>query len=327
MKTKYSLLAIAVSLGFAANAQEIDDMYFTAGDRVALGQKNEVAMAARYAESDRQAVRSNPVNPSDTYTGRGVNPEFSAQQKNGAELVTENPDYFLASYAPKDLNSKLYSGSNSYNCGCNAYSGYGNPYGRYSSPYGMYSPYSMMSPYGLYSPYGMYSPYGYGSGLSMSMGFGMGSMMYGGYYGYGSYGYNPYGSGYGYGTPVVVDPVAISHGRRPVRASTVNNVQPVAQAGYVAGTNGRTRNTAASNYYDASWRNNPSNFPTRSYNYGGRSSGFNPSSTGRSAFGSDNSRSRSYGSFGSPSRSSGSFGGGGGSRGTSGGGGHSRGRN
>lgn len=318
MKTKYSLLAIAVSLGFAATAQENDDMYFTARDRVALGQKNEVAMAARYAESDRQAVRSNPVNPSDTYTGRGVNPEFSAQQKNGAELVTENPDYYLASYTAKDVNSKLYAGTNSSNCGCNAYSGYGNPYGRYSSPYGFYSPYSMMSPYGMSSPCGMGSTYGYGSSLSMTMGYGMGSMMYGGY---GGYGYNPYGYSSGY---TVIDPIATTHGRRPVRASTVNYVQPAAQAGYVAGTNGRTRNTVANNYYNPSWRSDPSNFPTRSYNYGGRSSGYNPSSTGRSAFGSDtNNRSRSYGSFGSPSRSSV----GGTSSGGTSGGGHSRGRN
>jgi hypothetical protein len=320
MKTKYTLLAIAVSLGFAAIAQENDDMYFTASDRVALGQKKEVALAARYAESDRQAVRSNPVNPSDTYTGRGVNPEFSAQQKNGAELVTENPDYYLASYTAKDVNSKLYTGTNSSNCGCNAYSGYGNPYGRYSSPYGFYSPYSMMSPYGMSSPCGMGSPYGYSSGMSVSMMYGMGSMMYGGYSGYG---YNPYN--YGYGAPVViVDPVATTHGRRPVRASTVNYVQPASQAGYVAGTNGRTRN--ANNYYDPTWRNNPSNFPTRSYNYGGRSGGYNTSSTGRSAFGSDtNGRSRSYGSFGSPSPSRSSFGGT--SGGSTSGGGRSRGRN
>jgi uncharacterized membrane protein YgcG len=320
MKTKYTLLVPivigTVSLGFTATAQEIDDMYFTAGDRVALGEKNQAVLAARYAESDRQAVRSNPVNPSDTYTGRGVNPEFSAQQKNGAELVTENPDYYLASYTPKDVNSKLYSGSNAANCGCNAYSGYGNPYGRYSSPYGMYSPYSMS---GLYSPYGMYSPYGYGSGMSMSMMYGMGSMMYGGYYGYSPYGYNPYGYGYGT-TVVVVDPVATSHGRRPVRASTVNYVQSGTQAaGFVAGTNGRTRNTTSANYYDPSWRNNPSNFPTRSYNYGGRNSGYNTNDF--------NSRSRSYnpGSFGSSSR--GSFGGASGGGSTSGGGGHSRGRN
>jgi hypothetical protein len=321
MKTKYGLLAIVVSLGFAANAQEIDDMYFTAGDRVALRESSQSVLAARYAESDRQAVRSNPINPSDTYTGRGVNPEFSAQQKNGAELVTENPDYYLTSYTPKDVNSKLYAGNNPSNCGCNAYSGYGNPYGRYYSPYGMYSPYSMMSPYGM-SPCGIGSPYGYGSGMSVSMMYGMGSMMYGGYYGYG---YNPYG--YGYATPVVVitDPVAISSGRRPVRASTVNYVQSPTQTGFVAGTNGRTRSTTTStSYYDPSWRNDPTNFPTRSYNYGGRSSGYNSLSTGRSAFGSDdNGRSRSYGSFGSPTRSS--FGG------TSGGGtssgGRSRGRN
>lgn len=312
MKTKYGLFAIAVSLGFAANAQEMDDMYFTAGDRVALRESSQAVLAARYAESDQQAVRSNPVNPSDTYTGRGVNPEFSAQQKNGAELVTENPDYYLSSYAPKDINSKLYSGNNTSNCGCNSYSGYGNPYGRY------YSPYGMMSPYGMSSPYGMYSPYGYGSGMSMTMMYGMGSMMYGGSYGYG---YNPYS--YGYGAPVVVitDPVAISHGRRPVRASTVNYVQSPTQTGFVAGTNGRTRGTTSTNYYNSGWRNDPTNFPTRSYNYGGRTSGYNSSSTGRSAFGSDTiGQSRSYGS---PTRSS--FGGT--SGGSTSGGGRSRGRN
>jgi len=343
MKTKYTMLAVALAVTVTATAQEVDDMYFTAKDRVVLAESNQADMASRYAAYDQQAVRSNPVNPSDSYTGRGVNPEFSAQQKNGAEIIQGNPDYFLSSYAPKDVNANLYSGNSTYSgCGCNTgspystmpYSGFGNPYGNFYSPYGNgFSPYTSMG----------YGYNGYSSMLSMSIGYGMGMGSMYGPYGYGmgmGSMYNPYGYGgmynpYGYGyAPVVVGGMdaypTTSYGQRSVRGGSVST-QPYytgSSSGNGLGTNGRTRATASgTNYYDPSWKSDPNNFPTRSsFNMGGRSAGYSsPSSTGRT-WGYDTGPSRSYDSFGSGGSRS-SIGAGSMSGGGSGGGGRTRGRN
>jgi hypothetical protein len=327
MKAKYTVLAFALTAGSAAMAQEVDDMYFNAKDRLAMSEKNQTAMASRYASYDQQAVKMNPVNPSDSYTGRGVNPEFSAQQKNGAEIIQENPDYFLSSYQPKNINSNLYSASST-TSGCGCY----NPYSSMS--------YNGLGSYGMYSPYGAYSPYGlggygygrYGSMITMSMGYGM-SSMYGYPYGMSPYGYYPsYGYGYpstGMGSPVDVRPRVT--GPHPVRTGSSTVIASNAPS-YVA-TNGRTRGTGSrtqSNYYDASWRSNPANYPTRSYATGGRAYNSSFGSTPGRSWSGDTGRTRSYDSYGSGTRStSGGFSGGGSSSsgGGGGGGGHSRGRN
>lgn len=325
------MTALLAFSGLAA-AQEVDDMYFNARDRVTHTEAAQAEMGIRYAAADQAAVKTNPVNPSDSYTGRGVNPEYSAQQKNGAEIIQGNPDYFLSSYKPKDINSNLYSGSapsSMAGYGFNPYGGFGNPYRSFYSPYGYSSPYSMGYG-GMYSPYGMgygfgYSPYGmgYGSGWTMSMMYGMGSM-YSPYGMYSPYSYYPsaYTPAYGY------DPIQTTYGRRAVRASTVAQPYAYANPGYTTGTNGRTRDAgqARTDYYDPKWRNDPTNL-TRSYNYGGRSSSFAPSSTGRSSIysPSNGSRTRSWDSFGAGTRSMGSMPSGGSSSGSSGG--RSRGRN
>lgn len=330
--TKYTMLAAIFCITGTAVAQEVDDMYFTARDRVQHNEQANAVLAMRYAAADQQAAQSNPVNPSDTYTGRGVNPEFSAQQKNGAEIVQGNPDYFLTSYKPKDINGNLptTAASTNANCACNPYltMPYGgfSPYGSFNSLYGFgYSPY--MGYMGNASPYSWmgYSMSPYGSMWSLGMSYGMGGM-YSPYYG----GYNPYG--YAYGSPYITgyDAIQSVNGRRPVRGSSMNPAYSTGTAGYVAaGTNGRTR-TTRTEYYDPQWRNDPANFPTRSYSYGGRTAGVdNSGSTGRSWVGSDpyGTRSRSsFDSFGSSGRSSmGTSGTSGGSSGSSGG--RSRGRN
>ena len=111
---------MALVISTSVMAQETDDMYFNAKDRLTLNESNQAVMATQYAARDVQAVALNPVNPSDSYTGRGVNPEFNAQQKNGTTVVQDEPDYFLSSYQPKNINSSLYSANaNSYTgCGC-----------------------------------------------------------------------------------------------------------------------------------------------------------------------------------------------------------------
>jgi hypothetical protein len=158
MKTKYTMMAAFLACAGTAVAQETDDMYFNASDRATYREANQAVMAQHYAAADQQAVKSQPVNPSDTYTGRGVNPEYNAQQKNGAEVIQGNPDYFLSGYTPKTINSNLYAGNTGLGCGCSPYSRFGNPYGGFYSPYG-YSPYGNMG--------SMYSPFGFGYGLAV----------------------------------------------------------------------------------------------------------------------------------------------------------------
>ncbi len=349
-----------------AMGQETDDMYFNAKDRVQVNAANEVALAHQYQQQDMNAVKTNPVNPSDSYSGRGVNPEFNSQAKNGTSVVQNNPDYFKAGYQP-NVNSSLYkSGSNtsypyygnsSYNNPCCGYGmnsmyGMGGMYGMgsmYGMGYGMGSMYGMG--YGMGSMYGMggyipfYSPFGYGMGYSpyssMFMGYGMSygmSSMYGmGYsmFGMGMPFYNPYsyyGTGY-YGAGTAIDASSSVYGRHPSRSSSLNNfVDNGRNDQTIVGTNGRSREggrmrtDSQPNYYDRSWRSDPGNFPTRSY-YNDNSSGYNRSSWGNTSSG-WNSGGRS--SFDNNMGGRSSFGGGGmsgGGGGGGGGGGHSRGRN
>ncbi len=359
MKTRYAMVILTMGMSVAAMAQENDDMYFNSKDRVVVAKANAQVLAKRYQEADRNAVITNPVNPSDSYSGRGVNPEYSAQGKNGTSMIQNNPDYFLSSYQPKNVNSSLSSGNNTY------YSGYNN--GMYnngmSSPYGYGSSmmgyggmgYGMNSMMGYGMGYGMNSMMGYGMGMGgypysmFSMGYGMGgygSGFYGSYgmgYGMGSmYGmgmgmgmgmgsmYNPYGYGYGgYNSAVINETRTTSYGRHSVRSSGLNNYVDNSR-GTSSVTNstgvGRTSQSGRTggsqqDYYDRGWRSNSNNFPTRS---GYDNSSYGNTRGGNSSWGNSGTRS-SFDSFGGGSRSS--FGGGGGGGFSGGGGGHSRGRN
>lgn len=342
-----------IGVSAATMAQEVDDMYFNSKDRAKLNEVTATAMVQRYYQEDQQAVKTNPVNPSDSYSGRGVNPEYNAQYKNGTALVQNNPDYFLSNYQPKSVNSNLYNGG--YNSYSNPYYGnsaFSNPYyggmgmGYGYSPMGMgygYSPYSS-----FYSPYSMfYSPYT--SGLSMGMGYysmyGMGSSMYYGM-GYGmsygmGYGMSPYGYGYGYnpyGTTVIINNADYNNGavtgRRPMRTSALNNEYVGQTSGVATGRTQPGGRASSQNYYDNNWKNTASNLnSTRSSYYNDNNGNSNRSSWG----GNGNGNNGGWGggrssSFDNGSRSSfggggGTFnGGGGGSSGGGGGGGHSRGR-
>ena len=208
MKTKFAVAMLTMGMSVAAMAQESDDMYFNAKDRNVINKANEIVLAKRYQQDDMNAVRSNPVNPSDSYSGRGVNPEYNAQSKNGTSVVQNNPDYFLSGYQPKNVNSSLYSG------GASAYS---NPYGNstYNNYYGGMGYGSMgygsmgygsmgygSMGYGSmgYGSMGYGSMMGMGYGSTLGMGMGYGGMMGMGYGGYSSF-YSPYSSMFsmGYG--------------------------------------------------------------------------------------------------------------------------------
>lgn len=359
MKTKYALAMLFMGMSAAAIAQENDDMYFNSKDRLQVNKANQIILAKKYQQEDLNAVRTNPVNPSDSYSGRGINPEYIAQPKNGTSMVQNNPDYFLSGYQPKNLNSNLYGGSNSYaNCNCGyGYSGYGSPYSRFYSPYSsFYSPYSSFySPYGGFYP-GLTTSIGFGSfgsGWYSGIGYGMGGMygMYGSPYygaGYSPYGYgNGYGSYYGYPTTVVVtgaDYGGRSYGNHPSRSSTLNNnyVDRARSNGYAVGADGRANqggrvSSSSPNYYDRGWRSNADNFTQRSSYYNSNSSGSwgnsNNNSRGwnSSTWDSDGRRPSSsfdsFGSGGSRGFGGGGFSGGGVSGGGGGSGSHSRGRN
>ncbi|MEJ0057116.1 MAG: hypothetical protein WDN75_16545 [Bacteroidota bacterium] len=123
MKTKYAIMLLTMGMSAAAMAQDDDDMYFNSKDRAKANQENNVVLAKRYQQEDVSAVNTNPVNPSDSYSGRGVNPEYNAQAKNGTSVVqNDDPDYFLSSYQPKNVNKNLYNGGNG------SYSSYNNGY-------------------------------------------------------------------------------------------------------------------------------------------------------------------------------------------------------
>src|SRR5882757_6778358 len=128
MKTKYTMLMLAMGLSAAALAQENDDMYFNSKDRAVVVKANEVVLAKKYRQDDLDAVRSNPVNPSDSYSGRGVNPEYNAQAKNGTSVVQNEPDYFLPNYQPTNVNSNLYNGGTTASNNYYGNSAYNNSY-------------------------------------------------------------------------------------------------------------------------------------------------------------------------------------------------------
>lgn len=360
MKTRYILAVLTMGLSAAAIAQENDDMYFNSKDREKLNASNAVALTKRFGQEDQMAVRTNPVNPSDSYSGRGVNPEYNAQGKNGTSVVQNDPAYFIPNYAPTNVNQSLYNGyGNNYSSNYYGSSAFSNPYygmggyGGYYSPYSVMNPYSMFySPYSMYgaSMYGMYSPYSmYGSGLSMSYGFGSMYGMYSPYsmfgMGYGSmYGmYNPYyGYGYGYGSSYVVTGMEsnVVQGRHPSRSSSLNNsfvadrsrmnstttAGATRSASNAGGRVATTGNSSGTNYYDRSWRDNSSNYTTTGTTSGSRGSYGGWGNTGNSGnSGYSNSAGRSSSTMGTwgggNSGGRGSFGGGGGMSGGGGGGG------
>ncbi|PGH39127.1 MAG: hypothetical protein CRN43_11020 [Candidatus Nephrothrix sp. EaCA] len=176
MKTKLiALLAGLIPMIALAQQLEDDDMYFNAADRKALAA---LKPSPKFYGSDLKDA-DDELNPTDSYSGRGQNPQANAKGKQDA--------YFTPDYTPKGVNqnnqnnsrnSNAYNynnynscgnhfGSPYYNNGFSSYSSFGmgvgmSPWNSYYSPYGMgyYSPYAYNSYYG--SPYGnslYYSPY------------------------------------------------------------------------------------------------------------------------------------------------------------------------
>ncbi|MFN5170485.1 MAG: hypothetical protein ACK5DD_12730 [Cyclobacteriaceae bacterium] len=348
-----------------ALAQETDDMYFRGKDReVVTAVRNEQWNKQRNAAREASEVKTT-INPSDSYSGRNVNPEYNSQVKVDP-AAAEQAAYFVPDYSPTGINQNLVAANPSFNNFNNAMfmpsmafnSGFGNPWGGW----GWNDPFMMN---GWNSGWGMGfnncfscmggwgSPWGFNNGWTMSLGFGWGMNSWNNPWGWNSWG-NPWNSGWGWNRPIVVvnnnidanNPIV--YGKRQNRSSVTNQVYDNSRSQQVTYTRGgretsggRTR-ADNSQYYDRSWRSNNSNPNTntnRSYwgnSSGSSSRGYWSNSSGRGSYdGGSNSRSydggsnsRSYNYDGGGSRSSGYSGGYSGSGGSSSGSsGGRRGRN
>ena len=356
MKTKYSLLTgLAVLAITAAFGQvEHDDMYFNAKDRAQQNAFKEVVLAKQDKQQDAQAVKSSPINPTDSYSGRSVNPEYTNRLKTNPNLGNNDTQYFVSGYQPVSVNQNL--ASNNCNCSPNTFAGpyggygmnsfgmnqgFGSPFNSFYSPWGMNSGFgspfdSFNSPWGMNN--GFYQP-GWSSMLGSSFG-GMNSGMYGGMgYGFGNSWGNPWNNGFGgsgfrsnnfYGNNMIVlnnqadyrNPVV--YGKRANRSSDIDNAfdssRPetnVTRTGREVST-GRSRSGSESQYYDRNWKRDPDKNPSRAMWSDNTSS--NQSSDTRSGWNnnSSNSSGRQNSDWGSTNSSRSSYDGG--SRSSSGGG-------
>jgi hypothetical protein len=336
MKTRLFLIAVMSAAAFASFGQvENDDMYFTAKDRIKLNSTKPMATVRNIDDYDNAVAT---INPTDSYSGRGTNPEHTSQAIVNPKSQQSDPQYFVAGYQPARVNQNLNDYSSMYsnnvwnNPNTGGMNGFGSPYNSFNSP-GFCNPNSFYQP-GLNTSLG-YTMGGFGSGWYGGMNTGWGnpsSMFWNNYQGMNSWnsgwGMNSgWGSGmnnYGYGgfyrptTAIVVNNgdgnSGYAYGKRGSRSSDVNNYYDNTRNDGTVGTRGRVRTESAngrissgeSQYYNREWRNNPETSPNRSQ--------FQNSSSGnRSIFNTNNSDwGNNRSSFESGSRSSfgsGSFGG------------------
>jgi hypothetical protein len=332
-----SMLATAL-IGSAVAQVENDDMYFNSSDRVKL---KEARKAEQMTLASNRANRNSDeegLNPTDSYSARNVNPEFTSRSQSGTAAEDEE-EYFVSNYR--------YNNASQFN---NWNSNFNNWYGSswYRNNYWGPSIYGWNSPYygSAYDTWGnpWSNPY-YQSGWSSSFSFYYGnSWNYGWgntYNPYCGYGYDPYGGGYSpyygygsyYGSPfrsrnsyyptyVVVadnDSRGAAYGKRASRSSQYNRETYGGNRGTYsdnggrdrANTGGRSGSTSGrerTEYYNNSWRNNNDNStiststPTRSASTPTRTfnSGNNSSNTRSSSW---ESQQRSVSQPSTPTRS------------------------
>lgn len=319
MKSRITFLTIlTVSAAFVASAQEVefDDMYFRSKDREVLASSQTLTMKA--AAKELEVI--SPINPTDSYSARNVNPEYLSQTKVNPSSANQSPAvYFVPGYVPTGVNQTIYNqtGFSNYNGMMNPYSSFGMGMGGMGMGMnmmpGFYNPYNSFysSPWG-FDPYGYNSFYrpGWNTGMSMSMGWGMGGFNNWGspwnnFYGMNSWGMNPWGMGgmgfggacYGYNSFYQPQVVIINgdtnarnavYGKRSSRSNDLNNIVTTSnRQSATVDTQGRTRgssngrisgneNQAAGSYYQRGWRTNPET------NTNATRSGWTNSNSGRS---------------------------------------------
>lgn len=343
------MLMLAGSVAVAQDL-EVDDMYFKAKDRVALNSKREPKF-----KSELKIEESEPLNPTDSYSARNVNPEYISRSKMDPNSQVASDPYFIPNYQPVNVNRNL-SNTNAWN----DWNNWNSPWNRFG-----YNSFGM-SPF---NSWGFNSFYPSSSWLTMSMGWGYGGWnswnspswsFWDSYYGWNSWnslswnnpwGWNSWNSwnswnnpwAYNYYRPTIIvvgngneARQRVVYGKRSARSSDIDNNYVSSGRNAYVDSNGRTRGSNAggrmtddsNNYYRRGWRTNPagneSNMPNTT---SGRSSsgrfnswGFdNNQNSNNSWFDNGGSRGRSS-SFGSGSNFSTGGGGRSFSGGTTGGG-------
>jgi hypothetical protein len=323
MKTGIALLAF-FTVVISVRAQEYDDMYFRSKDRAKINADR--LHAQNVQEED---VVQSKINPTDSYSARNVNPEYTSRTRFN-DTAKDDAPYFISGYNPVDptgVNGNL----SSYNPG-GFYSPYYGNNSMFNNPYGYGAGWGSSNPYrmGLMSSFGcMFG--GMGSGFYGSMGYGSmwGSpydMFWNNYYGmnnmWGSYyspfnnyyGYGYYGRGYYPGTIVVINNGDngrnVSYQKRMNRSNNVNNIVDRSSRndaisrdnGTVGGRTRSSANDQQSQYYDRSWKRNTETTRTRTYWEDNSNTTNSRSSWSNGSNGNSGGRTRS--SWDSPSRNS-----------------------
>ncbi|HEY0652921.1 MAG TPA: hypothetical protein VGD65_07325 [Chryseosolibacter sp.] len=337
-----SLLSFAAVTAFGQSIEQ-DDMYFNAKDRVKLREaKKQNALAMASTRNTRKET-DEEVNPTDSYSARNINPEYTSRAQSNTSQADEQ-DYYVANY--RYANQGHYNEFNS-----NYNNWYNNPW--YRSNYWGSSIYGWNSPYygSAYDTWGnpWANPY-YRSGWSSGFSFYYGrSWNYGGFnncfscnpyayydpyydfYSPFSYGYNPYWgapmyyNGYnGWNRPYRVvyvdnDDYRGTYGKRSSRSSQLNRdvddgsrgngrVAVEGRDGSRTNTGGRV-NTATNRqqeYYNNTWRNTPRENTNSSFTTPTRSAtpSWNNTNTSTPTRSSWESQQRSNSSYSPPARSS-----------------------
>lgn len=363
MKTGIAFVAL-LTVVIGVRAQESDDMYFNSKDRAKLNAERAV-LATTIQNTDDESLVQSRINPSDSYAGRGENPEYTSRSRFNTDNEEADAPYFISGYQPPiSVNQGLTNYNNSF------YSPYSFGNNGFYNPYA----YSAFSPsfYGGYSSgwsMGLGYSFGMGSGWFGNMNYGFGNMwgspsnmFWDNYYGYGNYGFgsgfnnwgfspwNNWGySGFYPGNVIIINNGGdngrnVAYRKRTDRSDYVNttggqtrNAATYTRNSREINSGGRTRSEGTqSEYYDRSWKRNPEVNPARSSwssssNAGQGSStrsswGTDTNSGGRTSSWSNDSGSRSSSWSSGSNSSSGSRSSAGSSSGSSSGGSRTRGR-
>lgn len=202
MKIKGILLATISLVGISgALAQDVeyDDMYFNSEDRAKLKSQQSVEMAYNTPKKSTRLVdneRYENINPTDSYSARNVNPEYTSRAQTQSAQAEEE-DYFVTNYQynRNELNNWNNNFNNWYNSSWYRPNYYGPGINTWNTPYYGYN--SWNSPW--------FDPYWAHNGWSSSFSFHYGNSWnygWGGRYNYWNrpyYGWDPYGMAYGYG--------------------------------------------------------------------------------------------------------------------------------
>lgn len=231
----FSLLGIS---GVFAQGVEYDDMYFTSEDRAKLKSQRAGELAYNTPKNAKQLewAEEENVNPTDSYSARNINPEYTARQHTQSAQAADQ-DYFVDNYQynRNQLNNWNNNFSSWYNNSWYRTNYYGPGISAWNSPYYGYD--SWNSPW--HDPMWAYN------GWSSSFSFHYGTAWnygWGGSYNYWNrpyYGWNrPYDPYYGMGwyagsywnnyryptTIVVVNPgerANVVYGKRPTRGTSI----------------------------------------------------------------------------------------------------------